>query len=75
MHPDGGLNLAGRKPEKLSASGASDGVATGARASGQEYSQGHGVRGLGHLDPKTNNNSKQQRAAIASAPDWVSTLL
>lgn len=67
--------LAGRKPEKLSASGASDGVAAGASASGQEGSQGRGVRGLGHLDPKTNDNRKQQRAVLVSVPYWLSTLL
>lgn len=55
-----GLNLVGKRPEKLSASGAREGVETGARASGQQCSQGLGDSGPGHLNPKANDNSKQQ---------------
>lgn len=39
MHPDGAWNLVVRRPEKPSASGASEGAVTGARASGQGWSQ------------------------------------
>ena len=34
MHPDGALNLAVKRPEKQSARGASEGVATETRGSG-----------------------------------------